>query len=232
MSFSSAPQSDAYIGRVDLTGRVLFEKAFGEGLYGPGIGTITVLPAGEAVVTGGQVYGPLWIAKLTPEGDVEWLHAFPRKEEPLSSRDGGKPSGIVLKSIASGPNGELIAAGFKGTGWTGSDAPTLWILNDQGEPTNEIQVGNAPALFVLPSSKIMVAWPVEAKIKLFVLNAQTGDVAENETPVPDCLSEMPMDLFFGKDEDGATFLCGSPRGVGVEGRPPPCVWLESILVEE
>jgi hypothetical protein len=302
LSFSSAPESDAYIAKVDLTGHVLFEKAFGEELYGPGIGTITVLPSGEVVVTGGQVYGPLWIAKLTTEGDVEWLHAFPRRDEPLSSRDGGKPSGIGLKSIASGPNGELIAAGFKGTGWTGSDAPTLWILNDQGEPTNEIQVGNpvsnfrtfyeeraqievtsdsfyvlfshllatekispqpallarvdmtgkllsvkeianpmvtnspfvgnAPALFVLPSSKIMVAWPVKATIRLFVLDVQTGDLAASETPLPDCLTEMPMNLFFGKDEDGAIFLGGSPRGGGVEGKPPPCVWLESISVSD
>ena len=301
LGIASDPNSDAYVAKVDLTGRILFEKAFGEELYGPGIGTITVIPSGELVVTGGQVYGPLWIAKLTPQGEVEWLHSFPRKEEPLSSRDGGRPSGIVLKSIASGPNGELIAAGFKKIDRSGADAAIFWILNPRGEPINETQVGNpvsnfnapqdegaqievtadsfyvllshelatdkalpqpallarvemtgkllsvkeiqnplvtnsrfvenSPAFFVLPNSKIIVAWQIEGKVKLFLLDTQTDDVAESETSVPSCQGDLPMHLFFGKDHDGVIFLCGSPRGGAVEGKPL-CVWLESISVAD
>jgi hypothetical protein len=301
LGIASDPNSDAYIAKVDSTGRVLFEKAFGEGLYGPGIGTITVLPSGEVVATGGQVYGPLWIAKLTPQGDVEWLHSFPRKDEPLSSRDGGRPSGVALKSIASGPNGELIAAGFKKIDRAGADVATFWVLNPKGEPINEIQVGNPvsnfntphdegakievtadsfyvlfshelatdkvlpqpalltrvdmtgkllsvkeiqnpivtntrfvetiPAFFVLPNSKIIVAWQIDAKIKLFLLDTQTGDVADSETSVPSCQGDLPMHLFFGEDQAGEVFLCGSPRGAAVEGKPL-CVWLESISVAQ
>jgi len=119
--FASSPHSDAYLARVDSTGKPIWEMAYGNGGQRT-ISSIASLPAGDVVVVGREGRRGGRVARIGPDGGQLW-------ERLLGNDLGG--------AIAPLPGDRLAVVGFDATGSAQNrdyrDHVTVWIIDGAGK---------------------------------------------------------------------------------------------------
>jgi outer membrane protein assembly factor BamB len=130
MDLASGDHSDAYVAKIDATGKTVWQKAYGNGGRRQ-ISSMASLPTGEVVVAGEDA-GEGWLARIGPDGSQLW-------ERRLGNAKGN--------AIASLPGDRLVVAGFDPTGSASTkdyqDHVTAWIVDGSGEVLAQTRIRNA-----------------------------------------------------------------------------------------
>ena len=125
--FASSPHSDAYLARLDPTGKPIWEMAYGNGGQRT-ISSIASLPAGDVAVVGREGRGGR-VARIGPDGGQLW--------ERLLGNDLGA-------AIAPLPGDRLAVVGFDATGSGQNrdyrDHVTVWILDGSGKQLTQTRI--------------------------------------------------------------------------------------------
>jgi outer membrane protein assembly factor BamB len=122
--------SDAYLARLDATGRPLWEKSYGNGGR-RSIKSITRMSSGDLAVAGSDEWDG-WLARITADG------------RPLWERHIGNDLGNAVASL---PDNRLIVVGFESTG-SGSTKDyqvhvIAWIIVSSGNIVAQTRVRNS-----------------------------------------------------------------------------------------
>jgi PQQ-like domain len=130
MDFASGDHRDAYLAKIDGTGKILWEKAYGNGGWRQ-ILSMASLPTGEVAVAGEDA-GTGWLARIGADGSQLWERRL----------------GIAKhNAVASLPGNRLVVAGFeaKGSSSTGDyqEHITAWIVDGSGEILAQTRVRTA-----------------------------------------------------------------------------------------
>ncbi|UPK07545.1 hypothetical protein [Bradyrhizobium sp. 170] len=118
---ASAPHSDAYLAKVDASGKPVWEMAYGNGGQ-RAIWSIGSLATGDVAVFGSDRSGGR-VARIGPDGAQLWAR-------PLGNDLGGM--------IASLPEDRLAVVGFEATG--SGQHVTTWILDGTGKQLAHIRI--------------------------------------------------------------------------------------------
>jgi hypothetical protein len=125
--FTSSPHSDAYLAKVDPTGKPIWEMAYGNGGQRT-LWSIASLPAGDVAVFGREGWGGR-VARIGPDGGQLW-------ERLLGNDLGG--------AIAPLPGDRLAVVGFEATGSGANrdygDHVTVWILDGSGKQLTQTRI--------------------------------------------------------------------------------------------
>jgi uncharacterized delta-60 repeat protein len=138
---------DAYVVRLDASGKVLWQKNYG-GLLDDGASAVLELKGGDLMVFGytgsfGKGAQDGWILRLSPQGDLRWQMSY------------GGPGDEVIYSAIQMPNGQIVIAGH--TSSSGAGGYDAWILriSDNGSLLSEKTYGgplNDRATALAPTS--------------------------------------------------------------------------------
>ncbi len=125
--FASSPHSDAYLAKVDPTGKPIWEMAYGNGGL-RAIWSIAWLPTGDVAMVGREGWGGR-VARIGPDGSQLW-------ERPLGNDLGG--------AIAPLPGDRIAVVGFEATG-SGQNRDyrthiTAWIIDGSGRQLAQTRV--------------------------------------------------------------------------------------------
>lgn len=125
----SAPHSDAYLAKLDATGRTLWEKAYGNGGH-RSIHGIASLPTGDVVVIGREGRDAMWLARLDSDGRRLWERRI------------GNDVGAAVAALA---DDHLVVVGFAAakSGPTNEDRKkslAVWVLDGSGNMLTEIRL--------------------------------------------------------------------------------------------
>lgn len=136
LDIASGHHSDAYLAKIDASGKAAWEKAYGNGGRRQ-IFSMASLPTDEVAVAG-EDGGKGWLARIGSDGNQLW-------ERHLGNDKGN--------AIASLPAGRLVVAGFDATGSAPTrdyqDHVTAWIVDGSGEVLAQTRIRNA----INPSSR-------------------------------------------------------------------------------
>jgi outer membrane protein assembly factor BamB len=130
MDFASGDHRDAYLAKIDVTGKTLWEKAYGNGGWRQ-ILSMASLTNGEVAVAGEDA-GKGWLARIGADGSQLWERRL----------------GIAKhNAVASLPGNRLVVAGFEATGSSSTgnyqDHITAWIVDGSGEILAQTRVRTA-----------------------------------------------------------------------------------------
>jgi hypothetical protein len=130
MDFASGDHRDAYLAKIDATGKTIWEKAYGNGGRRQ-ILSVASLPAGEVAVAGEDA-GAGWLARIGADGGQLWERRL----------------GIAKHTaVASLPGNRLIVTGFEATGSSSAgdyrENIAAWIVGGSGEILGQTRVRNA-----------------------------------------------------------------------------------------
>jgi hypothetical protein len=127
---ASAPHSDAYLARIGVTGKPLWEMAYSKGGE-RNISSITPMSGGDVAVAGPNGRNG-WLARISSDGKQIW------------ERNIGNDLGSVVTSL---PHDQLVVVGFEATGsiQTGDYQVhvTAWIVDGSGKLLTQTQIRNS-----------------------------------------------------------------------------------------
>jgi hypothetical protein len=119
---ASAPHGDAYLAKLDVTGRVIWEKSYGNGDL-RSIQSMAALPTGDVAVIGPEGHDAMWLARVDSDGRRLWERRI------------GNGLGAAVAALA---DGRLVVVGFAAAepGPTSEDRQislTAWIVDATGQ---------------------------------------------------------------------------------------------------
>ena len=119
MGFTWGVHRDAYLAKLDGTGRVVWKRSYGEG-RSLSIQSIAPATAGGAVGVGRGLNRSSWLGKVGPDGTL------------LTERGFGNGKGAVVVPL---PDGRFLIAGYatEGQAATYQDDLSTWVLDEVGE---------------------------------------------------------------------------------------------------
>jgi hypothetical protein len=130
MGLASDSHRDAYLAKIDATGKTVWERAYGNGGWRQ-ILRMASLPTGEIAVAGEDA-GKGWLARIGPDGSQLWERRLGNAKR---------------NAIASLPGNRLVLAGFEATGSSPTqdyqDHVTAWIVDGSGEILAQTRIRNA-----------------------------------------------------------------------------------------
>jgi PQQ-like domain len=130
MGLASEEHRDAYLAKIDGSGKTLWEKAYGNGGWRQ-ILSMAYLPTGEVAVAGEDA-GTGWLARISADGSQLWERRL----------------GIAKhNAVVSLPGNRLVVAGFEATGSSSAgdyqEHIAAWIVGGSGEILAQTRVRNA-----------------------------------------------------------------------------------------
>jgi len=130
MDMASGNHSDAYLAKIDATGKTLWEAVYGDGGRRQ-IFDLASLPIGEVAVAGEDARKG-WVARIGSDGRQLWERRLGNAKH---------------NAIASLSGNRLVLAGFEATGSSSThdyqDHVTAWIVDGSGELLAQTHIRNA-----------------------------------------------------------------------------------------
>jgi outer membrane protein assembly factor BamB len=159
MDLASGDHRDAYLAKIDGSGKTVWEKAYGNGGWRQ-ILSMVAMPA-EEVAVAGEDAGRGWLARIGSDGNQLW-------ERHLGNHK--------RNAIASLPGNRLVVAGFESTGSSSTkdyqDHVAVWIVDGSGEIVAHTRIRSA--INTVPGSNYERISVAAANDAIYAISSWTG----------------------------------------------------------
>jgi hypothetical protein len=136
----SAPQSDGYVARLDVAGRLLWERTYRSRTGYRDIQSVATTPSGDLAVSGAD-YNDGWVGRLAPGGAERWTMQL------------GNNLGNAVATL---PDDRIVVGGFDGT------EVYTWIMDKAGAVVAATRTRNSIGEKYARVGKIAVAATTDA----------------------------------------------------------------------